>query len=132
MSLAATTAKVKVKTQTKLSHPRLTMEEEILSLHAFAPATLSRLPEIFAESVVDSSSRILGESTGEAFVRCIGDSKLSDPEKVYSSLDTFLQGGSADMKRAILKAFAAKVHTLYKLTLDIAEQNGRVPSRQGA
>ena len=90
-------------------------------MNALAPSTVSQLPVLFAESVVDSASKVLGEATGEALIRCIGDSKLKDPEMVYSRLDSFLLGGSETMKSAIIKAFRVKVHRLYKITVDVAK-----------
>ena len=101
---------------------KLTLEEEIFSLHALQPHILRQLRETFAESVVDSATKVLGESTGEAFIRCIGDEKLRDPEEVYASLDSFLHGGSEEMKHAIVATFTAKVHALYNLTREMANQ----------
>jgi hypothetical protein len=102
---------------------RLSLEEEILSLKTLYPETMAELPAIFAECVVDSASSILGEATGEALVRHIGDAKLRDPEAVYASLDSFLQGGSGDMRGAIVQAFRMKVHGVYKLTMKIAQDS---------
>ena len=109
------------------AHRPLTLEEEIFSLHSLAPATLSQLPALFAESVVDSATRVLGETTGEALVRCIGDSKLKEPEMVYERLDSFLQGGSDDMKKAIVQAFKEKVHRLYQITMDVSLTRAQAP-----
>jgi hypothetical protein len=102
---------------------RLSLEEEILSLKTLSPETMAELPAIFAECVVDSASRILGEATGEALVRRIGDAKLRDPEAVYVSLDSFLQGGSGDMRGAIVQAFRTRVHGVYKLTMKVAQDS---------
>ncbi len=89
-------------------------------MNVLAPESLSQLPRLFAESVVDAASKTLGESTGEAFIRCIGDSKLRDPDAVYSRLDSFLGSGSSDMKKAIVRTFSSKVHLLHKLTMQVA------------
>ena len=104
----------------------LSLEEEILSLHSFAPEVLVQLPRLFAESVVDASSRVLGEATGEALLRCIGDDKLKDPEQVYASLDFFLQSGSDEMRKAIIRSFHTRVNGLYKITMDFAARPARI------
>jgi hypothetical protein len=104
---------------------RLSLEEEIMSLDSIAPSCMTQLPQLFAESVVDAAARILGDATGEALVRCIGDSKLKDPDAVYESLDTFLHSGSADVKKVIRRAFTSKVHNLYKVTLGVAKNHSQ-------
>jgi hypothetical protein len=104
----------------------LTLEEEIFSLHSFAPEILAQLPRLFAESVVDASSKVVGDATGEALVRCIGDDRLRDPEQVYASLDSFLQGGSDEMRRAIVQSFSARVHRLYRITMELAARPARI------
>jgi hypothetical protein len=81
---------------------------------------------LFAESVVDASSKVLGEATGEALVRCIGDNKLRDPEQVYASLNSFLQGGSDEMRRAIVQSFRVRVHRVYRVTMELAARPARI------
>ena len=110
----------------KATRPRvnvkpLTLEEEVFSLRTLAPTSLAQLPDLFAKSVVDSASKVLGEETSEALIRCIGDARLRDPDLVYSCLDSFLLGGSEGFKQAIRLTFATRVHRLYKLTLDLAK-----------
>jgi hypothetical protein len=105
------------------THHRLSTEVEIISLQTLAPGTLSRLPQVFAESVIDSAMRVLGESTGEAFIRWIGDGNLSDPDRVYSRMNTFSQVGLGEMKKVIQKTFSSKVHSIYKLAVDLAREN---------
>ena len=107
----------------KLVVTQLTLEEEVFSLREVAPEALKQLPELFAESVVDSAIKVLGEATGEALVRCIGDSRLRDPNEVYSRLEHFLLGGSEEMKDAIIEAFKARVHRVYKLTMEVAAKS---------
>ena len=102
---------------------RLTLEEEVFSLQVMAPEALRQLPELFAESVVDSATKVLGEATGEAFLRHIGDRRLSDPTEVYSRLDSYLMEGSEEMKKAIAEAFRRRVHGDYKLTMEVAASN---------
>ncbi len=121
MKSVATVSKQRSALRKRSDNSHLSLEEEVLSLHAIAPSTLSQLPVLFAESVVDSASKILGEATGEALLRYIGDSELRDPEAVYSRLNSFLRGGSDDMRRAIAKTFTSKVHTLYLITIEIAQ-----------
>lgn len=101
----------------------LTLEEEIFSLREVAPEALRDLPELFAESVVDSAAKVLGEATGEALVRCIGDGRLRDPTEVYSRLESFLMGGSDEMKQAIIATFKGKVHRIYRLTMEVAARS---------
>ena len=98
----------------------MTLEEEVLSLEQLAPHTLDQLPALFAESVVAVSTKVLGETTGEAFVRCIGDGKLRDPAEVYQRLDSFLLGGSGPIREAIMGEFRNRVHRLYRLTVQVA------------
>ena len=107
----------------KLVVTQLTLEEEVFSLREVAPEALKQLPELFAESVVDSAIKVLGEATGEALVRCIGDGRLRDPNEVYSRLEHFLLGGSEEMKDAIIEAFKARVHRVYKLTMEVAAKS---------
>lgn len=110
-------------TRQKLVFTHLTLEEEIFSIHEVAPEALRELPELFAESVVDSATRVLGEATGEALIRCIGDSRLKDPTEVYARLESFLMGGSDEMKNAIIAAFKSKVHRVYRLTMEVAARS---------
>jgi hypothetical protein len=99
---------------------QLTLEEEILSLREVAPEALEQLPELFGGAVVDSATRVLGAATGEALIRCIGDSNLKDPAQVYSRLDSFLMGGSGEMKHSIDQEFRRRVHALYRLAMGVA------------
>jgi hypothetical protein len=96
---------------------QLTLEAEILSLNQVAPEILEQLPGLFAEAVVDSATKVLGAATGEALIRCIGDSRLRDPTQVYARLDSFLLGGSDEMKRSIEHEFRRRVHGLYILAM---------------
>ena len=107
----------------KFAPRKLTLEEEVFSLRELAPEALSQLPLLFAESVVASATQVLGEATGEALVRCIGDNRLKDPTEVYSRLDSFLMGGSDEMKEAIIQAFRSRVHRLYTLTVDVVARS---------
>jgi hypothetical protein len=84
-----------------------------------APRTVSQLPSLFAESVVKSCSNVLGESTGEALVRRIGDTRLVNPDEAYGKIDSLLLGGSESLKRSIRASFRAKVHRLYKHAMTI-------------
>ena len=95
-----------------------TMEEEIFSLNAMVPNLLQELPRIFADSVVGAITGIMGDVTGEALIRSIGEEKLKSPTKVYDSLDSTLLGGSSVLKAAILEEFRVKIHTMYKMTTD--------------
>ena len=99
---------------------QLTLEEEVFSLREVAPETLKQLPDLFAASVVDSAMKVLGEATGEALIRCIGDSRLKAPVEVYARRDSFLMGGSGEMKKAIVEAFRGRAHRVYKLTMEVA------------
>ena len=118
------------KRASRLSHGQrfaaLSLEEEILCLDSFAPEVLVQLPQLFAESVVDASSRVLGEATGEALLRCIGDARLRNPEQVYASLDSFLQSGSDEMRNAIIQSFHSRVNGLYRITMDLAARPARI------
>ncbi len=125
MSQAVETRKVGRAQLRRPAVSQLSLEEEVFSLRTLAPETLNQLPTLFAESVVASAARVLGETTGEAFIRCIGDNRLKEPLEVYSRLDSFLLGGSEEMKKAIVQAFRNRVHRLYRLTLEVAA-NGTV------
>lgn len=104
----------------KPAFTRMTLEEEVLSLKELAPYTLNQLPALYAESVVFAATKVLGETTGEAFIRCIGDSMLRDPAEVCQKLDSFLLGGSGPIKEAITDEFRNRVHRLYRLTVQVA------------
>src|SRR5215831_17851196 len=102
-----------------------TMEEEIFALNSIEPKLTKQLPSIFADSVVRSASSILGEATGEALIRRIGEDKLKNPASVYQSLDEFLQGGADFLKGAIREEFRVRVHKLYRMTLELAREDSR-------
>jgi len=97
----------------------LSMEAEIRSLCSFAPDAVSVLPKLFAESVVESCSSIVGASSGEALVRRIGDRRLQSPDLAYRRIDGLLRGGSDTLKRAIEQRFRTKVHRLYKASMNL-------------
>jgi len=103
----------------KLVITQLTLEEEIFSLQEVAPGILDHLPRLFAEAVVDSATKVLGTATGEALIRRIGDRRLKDPAQVYSRLDSFLMGGSDEMKHSIDQEFRRRVHGLYKQAMGV-------------
>jgi hypothetical protein len=90
-----------------------TIEEEILDLSLLLPDLSQRLPLLFADAALGTISKVLGESTGEALVRRIGDQYLGDPDQVYTGLDESLQGGAGFLKSAIQEDFRTKVHKLY-------------------
>jgi len=93
-----------------------TLEEEILTLDSLEPDMMARLPSLFSRSVIDSLISILGESSGEALIRRIGDERLMSPAEVYESLDKVLRSGSEILKVAIREDFRVRVHRLYKMT----------------
>jgi fructose/tagatose bisphosphate aldolase len=97
-----------------------TLEEEIFTVNSLAPEMVARLPSLFSDSVVDSVTNILGESSGEALIRSIGEERLMSPEETYEKLDSVLHGGSEILKSAIREDFRVRVHRLYKMTLDMA------------
>jgi hypothetical protein len=92
-----------------------TMEEEILNLNLLLADLNERLPLLFADSVMDSLSTILGDATAETLIRHIGEDYLQDPSRVYAGLDEFLRGGSEFLKWAIQEELRVKVHKLYML-----------------
>jgi hypothetical protein len=103
-----------------------TMDEEIMNLNAFMPDLTKRLPSIFADSVLNSFSSILGEATGEALVRFIGEDNLESPSEVYDRLDEYLQGGSELVKGAILEEFRVRIHKLYKMATNAVAKSGSI------
>ena len=92
----------------------LGLEAEIRSLNMMAPEMTSQLPTLFAETVVKSCYNVLGESSGEALVRRIGDDKLVNPDYAFRRIDLLLQGGSDSLKKAIRASFRTRVHRLYR------------------
>jgi hypothetical protein len=97
----------------------LTLEEEIRSLHVLLPESVSQLPVLFAESVAKSCTGILGEGSGEALVRRIGDENLMDPDESCGRIDSFLTGGSGILKEAISRGFRMRVHRLYRMAMNL-------------
>jgi len=97
----------------------LSIEAEIRSLCSFAPDAAAVLPKLFAESVVESCSSIVGPSSGEALVRRIGDRRLQSPDLTYRRIDGLLRGGSDTLKRAIEQRFRTKVHRLYRASMNL-------------
>jgi hypothetical protein len=97
----------------------LTLEAEILSLYSLAPDTVEQLPALFSESVVKSCTSVLGEASGEALVRRIGDSRLQSPYQVYTRIDSFLSKGADILKEAIRNGFRERVHRLYRVVMNL-------------
>jgi len=97
-----------------------TLEEEILTVNSLAPGMVARLPLLFSDSVIDSVTNILGENSGEALIRSIGEERLMSPEETYESIDSVLRGGSEILKAAIREDFRVRVHRLYTMTIDMA------------
>ena len=120
MSIAVTAAKRGQRRVNVQALSRLSLEEEILSLRAVSPEALTSLPEIFAESVADSVTRVLGESQGAALLGRMRDGTLGDPDEVYASLGRLFHDGSDRMKRAIISTFSSRVHRLYAQSMDAA------------
>jgi hypothetical protein len=106
----------------------LSLEAEILSLHSLAPETVEQLPTLFSESVVKSCTVVLGEASGEALVRRIGDSRLQSPYQVYARIESFLSSGADILKEAIKNAFRERVHRLYKAAMNL-ETRRLAPAR---
>jgi hypothetical protein len=119
MAIAVTASRRKTVSSRVLGFDGLGLEAEIRSLHSLAPESVAQLPTLFAESVVRSCSSILGETSGEALIRRIGDKRLRSPEEVYERVDALLRGGSETLKKSIKGSFRTKVHRLYKITLDV-------------
>jgi hypothetical protein len=111
----------------KPSMSGLSLEAEVRSLCSVSPESLAQLPALFADSVVESCTSIAGASTGEALTRRIGDENLQCPEKVYSRIDTLLQGGSDTLKKAIQLRFCIKVHRLYKISMSLEAKRLSAP-----
>ena len=97
----------------------LSLEAEIRSLYSLAPSQAAQLPTLFADSVVKSCNRVLGDNSGEALVRRVGDHRLTDPAEVYSKIDSLLLGGAEALKKAIRRSFRADVHRLYMVTMEL-------------
>lgn len=95
-----------------------TLEEEILTVNSLAPEMVARLPSLFSDSVIDSITNILGENSGEALIRNIGEESLMSPTETYESLDSVFHGGSEILKAAIREDFRVRVHRLYGIALD--------------
>jgi len=100
-----------------------TLDEEILTVNSLAPDMIARLPSLFSDSVVDSVTDILGENSGEALVRSIGEESLRIPEKTYERLDAMLHNGSEVLKAAIREDFRVRLHRLYTMVLDLKESS---------
>jgi len=101
----------------------MTLEEEIRSLHTLLPESAAQLPVLFAESVAKACTRILGEGSGEALVRRIGDGNLIDPDRSYKRIDSFLSGGSGILKEEISRGFRERVHRCYRVAMNVEARN---------
>ena len=88
-------------------------------MYSLAPEIVGQLPTLFAESVVESCSTIVGASSGEALVRSIGDERLGRPENAFRRIDLLLGGGSDELKKAIRVRFRSKVHRLYRISMSL-------------
>ena len=118
MSVAITASTRKLASYSVTSVSGLSLEAEIRSLCLFAPETVSQFPKLFAEAVVEACSSIAGPSSGEALVRRIGDRSLQSPANTYKRIDVLLRGGSGTLRRAIEQRFRAKVHRLYRMSVN--------------
>ena len=117
--VVATSADVEVKAVQRISELiGQTLEEEIFILNSLDPSIVKRLPTLFSDSVVDSLTIILGASSGEALIRCIGEMRLQSPAEVYKSLDAALRGGAEILKSAIREDFRVRIHRLCKTTMN--------------
>ena len=117
MATVATTRKLASYSVSSLNG--MTLEAEIRSLYSLTPENMRQLASLFAESVVEACSTIVGTSSGEALVRRIGDSRLSSPEEVFRRIDALLGGGSNTLKKAIELRFRSKVHRLYRISMSL-------------
>ena len=97
-----------------------TLDEEILTVDSLAPDMIALLPLLFSDSVVDSVINILGENSGEALLRNIGEESLRSPESTYESLDALFHNGSEVLKAAIREDFRVRLHRLCMMVLDLA------------
>jgi hypothetical protein len=97
----------------------LTLEAEIRSLHSLAPESVAQLHTLFADAVVKSCSSVLGDTSGEALIRRIGDERLRSPDEVYGRVDALLGGGSETLKNSIRSSFRSRVHRLYRITMSV-------------
>jgi len=122
MAIAVTDSRRRSASKRSADYSGLTLEAEIRSLHSLAPESVAQLPTLFAESVVKSCSSVLGETSGEAMVRRIGDQMIGSPDFAFHRIDSLLLGGSETLKRSIRSSFRARVHRLYKITMGIQGQ----------
>jgi hypothetical protein len=122
MAIAVTDSRRKSASKRSADYNGLTLESEIRSLHSLAPGSVAQLPTLFAESVVKSCTSVLGETSGEALVRRIGDQSIRSPVYAFRRIDSLLLGGSETLKRSIKSSFRARVHRLYKITMGIQGQ----------
>jgi hypothetical protein len=102
-----------------------TLEEEVRTMDVLAPEVLARLPIIFGDSVMDSLMSILGEESGEALIRIVGDVRFMTPEEAYESLDEIFHSGSEILKAAIREELRVRVHRLYKETVGMAPPSSK-------
>ena len=120
MSTARTASRGKLVLQSVADLNGLSLEAEIRSLHALSPETVSQLPFIFTQSVIESCSSVVGASAGEALVRRIGDRRLGNPEEAYKRIDAILRSGSSTLKQAIEQRFRVRVHRTYRVSMHLA------------
>lgn len=123
MSGISTTLWGRVGSTRHSSFSGMTIEEEIRSLNALLPEAVAQLPVLFAKSVANSCTSVLGEGPGEALVRRIGDHNLMIPAQAYGRIDTFLSTGSDMLKETIRQNFRDGVHRLYKIAMNVESKN---------
>lgn len=92
---------------------RQSVDVDIMELEAVDPETAMTIPRVFRQAVQDSLLNILGEDTAKALTIMIGDSALTDPSAVFSTLDSILHDpGSEILKGAIRAEFQVMVRQL--------------------
>ncbi len=100
-----------------LSRGSREVEEELRMLASYVPHSAREIPQIFKSAVQDALSNLLDESTSMALQVYIGYPNLTNPDAVFSSLDTLLMQGSATLKEAITEEFGVRVHSRFESEL---------------
>ena len=92
-------------------------------MNALVPEAVAQLPVLFAKSVANACTSVLGAGPGEALVRRIGDHNLMIPAQAYGRIDAFFSTGSDMLKEAIRQDFRDGVHRLYKIAMNVESKN---------
>lgn len=88
------------------------LEEEILSINAFAPDLLEHLPGLFEEAVRESLTIMLVPMESERVLASLNHVGLGNRPEVFRSLNSVYGHRASPLQKAVDRSFQGLVHDL--------------------